>query len=562
MKQKKIPYGLTDYKDIKENNYYVVDKTEFIEKLENINERFLLFLRPRRFGKTLWLAILDGYYNKFYKENFETMFADTYIGKNITPEANKYLVMNFNFSIIDIDDLENSFTHHLEIRMTSFISKYKLLIEVNNTNPIVLFEKIFEYLEKNNLPLYIMIDEYDHFANRLLFQSKEKYLSIVSDKTAMFKQFFTTLKVATSGNNSPLKRMFITGVTPMTMYDVTSGFNIGNNISLDKNFNNLLGFTQNEVDDYLKYYEVEVDKKMLKEWYNNYIFSEEITKAIYNTDMIIHFTNEFLKNNKIPNEMIDINVRSDYSKLRHIIYTNNRLNGNFDSLRDLIAGETISLQNLVQDFSALNLEKENNFKSLLFYLGLITIKNREFKLNLRIPNETIKRIDIDFLNDTLEFENIFKMNVNQLEKNLENFALNGDLKFLSYLAEYIKNSSGIRDYIYKEQHIKAMYMAYLSLTPYFLIKSEAELNKGFTDIFIKPFNNKYVKYFALLEFKYVKRTDKVNDFKDKLMKEAVEELNKYKDDILVKEFLNQGVTLKKVILLLHGWELIEVKEID
>ena len=371
---KKIPYGLADYKRIVEENYYFVDKTKFIEQIENLNESYVMFLRPRRFGKSLFLAVLEAYYDRYYKKDFKILFDDTYIGKNKTLKASSYLILRFDFSGIDISDVENSFKSYLLDRLNSFIDKYKLDIQKVD-KPIVLFNKIFEYLQKNSLELYLLIDEYNNFANQLLLQNKDNYLDVVSHKTALFKQFFTTLKTATSGNDSPLKRMFITGVTPMTMYDVTSGFNIGSNISLDNQFHNLVGFTQSEVDELLKYYDVQVDKNILKEWYNNYIFSSSIPEPIFNTDMILYFINKYIKNNKIPEEMIDINVRSDYSKLRNIIYTNKKLNGNFETLRTLIAGDSVSVQNLVQDFSALNLEEETNFKSLMFYLGLVTIKN-------------------------------------------------------------------------------------------------------------------------------------------------------------------------------------------
>jgi hypothetical protein len=259
--------------------------------------------------------------------------------------------------------------------------------------------------------------------------------------------------------------------------------------------------------------------------------------------------------------MIDINVRSDYSKLRHIIYTSGKLNGNFDILRDLIAGETISLNNLVQDFSALNLEEENNFKSLMFYMGLTTITNREFDLNFKIPNETVKRIDMDFLQDSLKLEDIFKIRISHIEDKFKLFALNGTLEVFQFLADEIDRNSGIRDYIYKEQHIKAMYLAYLSMTPYFIAKSEKELNKGFADIFIKPFNNPYVKYFGLIEFKYINRDEKATKQKiDTLIKEAKEQLEVYEKDILVTEHLNQGVKLKKIIMIFHGWELVKIEE--
>jgi hypothetical protein len=277
--------------------------------------------------------------------------------------------------------------------------------------------------------------------------------------------------------------------------------------------------------------------------------------------MILYFISEYLSENKIPREMIDINVRSDYSKLRHIIYTNGKLNGNFDILRDLIAGETISLDNLVQDFSALNLEKENNFKSLMFYMGLTTITNREFDLNFKIPNETVKRIDIEFLDRSLELEEIFKLNINKYEKLLKDFALNGNIEVFKFLASEIDRNSAIRDYIYKEQHIKAMYLSYLSITSYFIAKSEKELNKGFADIFIKPFNNPYVKYFALIEFKYINRDEKVTKQKiEDLTKKAKEQLEVYEKDELITEHLHQA-TLKKIVMVFYGWELVKMEEV-
>ena len=406
----------------------------------------------------------------------------------------------------------------------------------------------------------ILIDEYDNFANKLLLREKTEYLGLVSEKTASFKQFFTVLKTATSGNDSPLKRIFITGVTPMTMFDVTSGFNIGSNISLDPNLNDMVGFNEEELDEILDYYKLDVDKNILREWYNNYNFSEDSEQRVFNTDMILYFINKYQKTNNLPKEMIDINVRSDYSKLRNIVYANKKLNGNFETLQTLIAGDCVSVPNLVQDFSALNLEKANNFKSLMFYLGLVTIESRELSLKLKIPNETVKRIDIDFLRDTLALEKVFKLNTDRLEEYLEEFALEGNLAIFTYLADMIKENTGIRDYIYKEQSVKSMYMAYLSLSPYYVVKSELELNKGFADILIKPFNP-YVKFMGILEFKYIKLTDKADKQTiNRLKLEAIEQLNKYENDSLVTDFTNQGLKLKKVVLIFHGWKMLVCEE--
>ncbi len=556
---KKIPYGLSDFKNIKQEDFYFVDKTKFIEKLENLNERFLIFLRPRRFGKSLFIAMLEAYYDKHYKNDFEMMFGDTYIGKNTTSFAHQYLVMRFDFSGVDSNNVEESFKVNLFNVLNSFIKKYKLDVQ-KSTEPILLFDNLFTYLKEQNLELMILIDEYDNFANKLLLRGKTAYLGLVSEKTASFKQFFTVLKTATSGNDSPLKRMFITGVTPMTMFDVTSGFNIGSNISLHPDLNDMVGFNENELNDILEYYKVDVDKEILREWYNNYIFNAR-SKSVYNTDMILYFINKYQITNELPEEMIDINVRSDYSKLRNIVYTNKKLNGNFETLQTLIAGDSVSLPNLVQDFSALNLELDDNFKSLMFYLGLVTIKDRHLELNLKIPNETVKRIDIDFLRATLAVEKIFQLRADKLNTLYKEFALEGSLEIFQYLADMIKENTGIRDYLYKEQSIKSMYMAYLSLSPYYVVKSELELNKGFVDILIKPFNP-YVKYVGLLEFKYIKKEDKANKQTLKKLKlEAIEQLNKYENDSLVTQYTNQGIELKKVVLIFHGWEMLVCEEV-
>ena len=557
---KKLPYGISDLKRIKSENYYYIDKTHFIPKIENLNANFLLFLRPRRFGKSLLIAMLEAYYDKYYEKDFATLFKDTYIFEHKTKEASSYFVLKFDFSAVDINDVENSFKLNLISKLNFFSDKYELNINFQDTNnPIVMLNNIFDYVLKHNLNLYILIDEYDNFANKLLLLNKSNYKNTIAEKTASFKQFFTTLKAGASGNDAPIKRVFITGVTPMTMYDVTSGFNIGKNISLNPIFNDMVGVTEEELSLMLKDYNVELDdnnKTLLKEWYNNYRFSKDVKHTIYNTDMILYFMDNMLTFNKAPDELIDINVRSDYSKLREIIYTNKKLNGNFQTLNTLIAGESIAIDSLVQDFSALNISKEENFKSLMFYLGLVTIKDAGLRLNLQIPNETIKRIDIDFLKDSLDLENIFTIKTAKLSEHLVEFALNGDSEVFNFLAKEIKRNSAIRDYIYNEQTIKSMYLAYLSLTNYFVVQSEAELNKGFADLFLKPLNP-FVEYVGLVELKYIKRATKVTkELIESLLKEAKEQLEIYEKDAIVTQFLNEGKKLKKVVLVFHGWELV------
>jgi hypothetical protein len=280
--------------------------------------------------------------------------------------------------------------------------------------------------------------------------------------------------------------------------------------------------------------------------------------------MILYYVKYIINEGQPPKELIDINVRSDYKKLRHLIYTNHKLNGNFELLKQLIGGHVITTDALVQDFSAFNLTKEENFKSLLFYQGLVTIKDAKLKLALQIPNETIKRIDIDFLKDSLEFEDVFTLKTAELSDLLAEFATTGSLEVFEYLAGEIKRNSAIRDYIYGEACIKSMYLAYLSLTPYFVIKSEAELNKGFADIFLKPLNP-YVEYVGLVEVKYFPRNNKTGKKTAKpttkqlnvAIKEATLQLEQYELDELVTTFIDADKKLQKVILIFHGWELIK-----
>ncbi len=554
---KKIPYGISDFVLLRSEDYYFVDKTDYIKKLE-LYGRFILFLRPRRFGKSLLIAILEAYYDIHYKDEFDTLFKDTYIIKHKSQEASSYMVLRFDFSAIDISNVEESFRYDLQLTLKSFVERYSLDIIFGNSSPISMLRDIFDYIQQNKLKLYLLIDEYDNFANKLLLNSQNEYLNIVSQKTASFKQFFTVLKAGASGNNAPIRRMFITGVTPMTMYDVTSGFNIGDNISLHKEFNNLIGINSAELEEMLRHYEIdkEVDTTILQEWYDNYTFSEDSDEHIYNTDMILYFINKYRISNTLPREMIDINVRSDYSKLKSIIYTNKKLNGNFTALQTLIGGESISLSNLVQDFSALDVNKENNFKSFMFYLGLVTIKDRRLNLTLKIPNETVKRIDIDFLKDALEIESIFEIDISQLEREFKKFALDGEIEVFRYLANLIKESTGIRDYIYNEASIKSMYLAYLSLTPYYVIKSEAEMNMGFCDIFLKPLNP-FVEYIGLVEFKYIKRSDTPSEEKiEALTQEATDQLIEYERDEIVQHYITQSLKVRKVIIIFWGWEMV------
>ena len=275
---KKIPYQETDYKNLKENNYYLVDKTKFIEKLEDIDENYLILLRPSDLGKSLFISMLYYYYDINHKDDFKKLYKDTYIGKNPTKEVNKYLMMKFDFRGIDINHVEESFKSYLLDTLETFIKKYHLKIEIVS-NPIILFNKILNYLQKNRLELMILIDEYDSFVNKLLLRKEWGYFCFLKDRTDLFKQFFTAVKIATDMKNSPLKRMFITGIELLKMFDGTSGFQIGLNISMRSDLNDIIGFTQEEIDTMFKYYKMNTLKSYDHD--KSFNFSEDTEQKIF-----------------------------------------------------------------------------------------------------------------------------------------------------------------------------------------------------------------------------------------------------------------------------------------
>jgi hypothetical protein len=314
LKKRKLPYGLSDFKRVKTENYFYIDKTVFIPKIEDELD-FVFFLRPRRFGKSLTIAMLCAYYDINFKDEFDDIFKDTYILNNQTCLKNSFYIMKFDFSGVDITDYKNSFKNNLYLVMKSFISNYNLNVQLEFKNPVDDLNILFNYCSKKNLPIYILIDEYDNFVNKLLVEDIEEYKSLVTTSDAFYKQFFTTLKVGTSNNNSAIKKMFFTGVSPLALYDVTSGSNIGKNISMEKDFNDMVGVTDKELDNLIEYYELTHKKdtiiKRCKKWYNNYKFNKNIKHTIYNSDMILYYFDAQIRNDEEPQNLIDVNVRTD-----------------------------------------------------------------------------------------------------------------------------------------------------------------------------------------------------------------------------------------------------------
>ena len=405
----RIPYGWADFRAIRLEQRLYVDKTRFLHSLEE--ERYAFLIRPRRMGKTCWVSLLENYYDRLGADEFEAVFGGTDIGRHPTENRHRYVILRFNFSAFKnaLDTLDHYFEEYCQLVVRHALERNADLFpeaarrHIRSSSSVNgQLNELFLYAGDHGIRLYVLIDEYDNFANTVLaYHGAEAYQSFTHGG-GFYRNFFATLKAGAEKSRGGLERLFITGVSPITMDDVTSGFNIGKNISLRPEFNDMLGFTEEEVRGLLEIYrdhgvfnqEVEAALEVMREWYNGYRFSEEVEGDLYNTDMVLYFLDESMPNKGAPRELIDTNVRIDYGKLRHLLTVNRQLNGNFDLLRHIIA-EEVTDSDIQVSFPLDRLDRRENFLSLLFYFGLLSIREVVHGVSrLGIPNQTVKRLNV------------------------------------------------------------------------------------------------------------------------------------------------------------------------
>ena len=576
---KKIPYGIGNYGMLKEENYYFVDKTPFIEKLENSNSRYIFFLRPRRFGKSLFISMLEHYYDVNQKDKFDILFGDTYIGKNPTKLRNSIPVLKFNFSGVptsgSLDDTKYFFNLMVKDVVSSFYYKYH-----QNTGGLEVFNKEFQNIENASAVLnrfiklmsdkkqnyYLFIDEYDNFANNILIEhGKDRYRNI-THAGGFLRSFFAVIKNGTESR--VIERLFVTGVSPLVLSDVTSGFNIGDNISIRTPFNSMIGFTESEVGNLVDYYIsekaiVSEDRNKIlaamKQNYDNYSFSSDISERLYNSDMVLYFMNLYLMENKMPSDLLDENVRTDYGKLRFLLTEKDKLNGNFNILKNILDKGEISGE-LVKSFSISELINQEKFQSLLFYLGLITIKENIYatKYNFIIPNRIIKRLQWNFIQQALKENYDLNVNIPFLKDEFDNLAFNGEWqKLFAYILDKFYEAVSIRDFVFHEEGIKMFLLAYLNVTPLYIVQSEPEMHGGYADIFLQKdfIVTEKTKYEYIVELKYLKKSEAKQADIQKLEQEATAQLEKYAKSKKIKE------KLIKIIIITTAEKLLLMKEV-
>jgi len=549
---KKIIYGESNFRKIKINNdYFYIDKTDYIEKLENINESFLIFLRPRRFGKSLFLSTLQYYYDENSKDEFEAMFHDTYIGQSPTPLKSSFRILFFEFSGINSDGgmetIYEGFKENIKSAIYRYFVKYGYDISRDSLNtiqtPTGLIKYFFDVIEDDNI--YLLIDEYDQFANAILAHSMEDFLTIVG-KGGFVRSFYEVLKTATL--SGVVQKMFITGVTPITLDSLSSGFNIVSNISNNKKFNAMAGFIQKEVN-----YSLEnsifkkcpkIDKEELlpkiQKWYNGYLFNSEANERIYNATLVNYFISQYNYDNcTMPQKMLDSNVASDYKAIMKLFNIGDS-DKNYEILKELI--ENNSIIGTIKDRYDLNQEfSEDDFITLIYSMGFITIKDALFgdRYMFKIPNYVIKILYFNYFSVELKRRNNLKLE--EMSSILTDLALGKLEPFESQLNIVIKTLSNRDHYGFTEKHFQVITLSLLSFAEFYFIDSQPELDNKYPDILLIGRDEKVPNNY-LFELKWVKQKD---DY-EKLKKKGIEqiegylELDKVKSIPKLRSFLLMG----------------------
>ena len=568
-----IPYGWADFQAMRRERTLYVDKTRFLHHLEQ--ERYAFLIRPRRFGKSCWVSLLAYYYDRTRADSFATLFAGTDIGRRPTPNRHRYVILHFDFSAFDdtLETLRERFETYCEI-----VLRYAL--EANGDlfpQPVIdrilahpsidgRLTELFKYAAKHAIPLYVLIDEYDNFANTILaYRGVEAYQSFTHGG-GFYRNFFATLKSG-AGHGGGIERLFVTGVSPITMDDVTSGFNIAANISLRRKFNEILGFTKAEVHGVLEHYrehgvlDQDVDEAMavMSEWYNGYRFAKGAPNDLYNTDMVLYYLKASIPNEEPPDNLIDRNVRIDYGKLRHLLTVNRQLNGNFDLLRHIVGEGWVDTE--IQDgFPLERLQERENFLSLLHYFGLLSIREvRDGMPRLGIPNQTVKRLMYGYVRDGYRDVEVFSVDLYAFGRLLHEMAYRGAWRpVLEFLAAAIARQSSIRDYIDGEKVIQGFLAAYLSCTEHFLFHSERELGGGYADICLEPHLQRYtgMRHGYVIELKYLRRAESASEERvAQAARAAAAQLRRYlADERLGRAY--PSVQFAGLAVVFHGWELV------
>ncbi len=570
---KQVPYGVSDFVTVREQNLYYVDKTMYLSLLEQ-QPRNLFYIRPRRFGKSLFISMMQAYYDKAMADRFDSLFGGLLIHDHPTPLRGRYQMLYLDFSQVggDIDRLSERFDEYCKVMLDGFMRKYQ------NEYPEAVVKAFFEIqtfsgklaLIRDNagalrIPLYLIIDEYDNFTNIVLNEKGEEVYHAITHASGFYRDVFKKFK-------GMFERIFMTGVSPVTLDDLTSGFNIGWHLSMNPKFDKMLGFSTEDVRGMLLYYkesgmlpaesDVEAMITEMKPWYDNYCFAKECLKQdgrVFNCDMVLYYLRQYMDSGHSPERMVDPNTKTDYNKLKKLLQLD-RLDGDRRGIIQRIAEEGQIITEVEESFPAKDLTNPDIFPSLLFYYGMLTIKGTYGKrLILCIPNNNVRKQYYEYLLE--EYEAHCHVSIDTLNDYFDAMSFDGQWReALQYIADAYEKLSSVRDSIEGERSIQGFFMAYLSLNDYYITAPEVELSHGYCDFFLLPNLTHYQsKHCYIVELKYLPKKD-FEAKAEEQWQQAVEQIDGYARAPRV-EVLRQGTQLHKIVMQFSGWNLVRMEEV-
>ena len=568
-----LPYGISDFRRIRRENYYLVDKSSFITKLEE-TASFLFLIRPRRFGKSLFLSMLRYYYDIAEKDNFQELFKGLWIADHPTWNQGRFQVMHIDFSQIGgtIDELTENFDGYMRMKFTNFARKYAAyypkdyLDELNKySSASDIMNYVHDAAKDQGCSLYLIVDEYDNFTNTVLNEKGENIYHAMTHASGFYRDVFKKFK----GNYD---RILMMGVSPVTLDDLTSGYNIATSITMDSRFNRMLGFSETEVREMIRYYQeagvLQADEEQLitemKPWYDGYCFSDEVIYTdpkMFNCDMVTYYLNSFIQNGRAPKEMIDRNTSMDYAKLNNLIKLD-QLDGDRKGVLLEIAEKGSITGKVANSFPAAQLTDPEMFKSLLFYYGMLTFTDDYgIEQELGIPNNNVRKQYYEFL--LREYQNLHPIDLSGLIRCYREAALNGNWHpMMDYILQAYHDTTSVRSLIEGERNLQGFMNAYLNLNTYYLTAPEVELNHGYCDFFLMPDLIRWpmVKHSYILELKYLSISD-TEEKAEKQWAEAIKQIKQYGQGKKV-QLLTSGTQLHLIVAQIQGYEKKRVEEIS
>jgi len=570
---KQVPYGVSDFVTVRERNLYYVDKTMYLSLLEQQPDN-LFYIRPRRFGKSLFISMLQAYYDKAMTDRFDSLFGGLWVHEHPTSLRGRYQMLYLDFSRVggDIEQLSARFNDYCSLMLDDFMHTYRDDYPEETVKAFFETRQMADKLDlirnsavRLRIPLYLIIDEYDNFTNIVLNEKGEEVYHAITHASGFYRDVFKKFK-------GMFERIFMTGVSPVTLDDLTSGFNIGWHLSMNPKFDKMLGFSTEDVRAMLLYYKevgmlpaesyVEAMLTEMKPWYDNYCFAKECLKQearVFNCDMVLYYIRQYMDSGHSPERMVDPNTKTDYNKLKKLLQLD-RLDGDRRGVIRRIVEEGQIITEVEESFPAKDLTNPNIFPSLLFYYGMLTIKGTYgSQLILCIPNNNVRKQYYEYL---LEGYNEYSgIRISSLLTLFTRMSFDGQWReALQYIADAYKNLSSVRDSIEGERSIQGFFMAYLSLNDYYITAPELELNHGYCDFFLLPNLTHYQsKHSYIVELKYLPKKD-IEAKAAEQWQQAVEQIDSYARAPRV-EALRQGTQMHKIVMQFSGWDLMRMEEV-